>query len=488
LGEAGGLKKGDKLYLFFENGFTMPSSYEKGVFLNDQHISVDLLTMDPEKLMLAIQIDTDLENGQKITILVTPDVGIRNPPKQGEYSIGVSSTREPKTIKSGLLLVIPLPETDLLTNPVAPDGKNNWYINDCDVSFVVHAVDKERVKTYFSINGKEFILYSSSFKLSSGEYEIAYYSSYSETAKEVVKKMVIKVDTTKPILDLSDHTIYTNQNPYPLSLVLIESHFAFADINGQRIDSLMDGKIKISLTLNTGENTFVLIVADLAGNETERTIKIVLDNTPPTLTIFEPFPWTKTIRKKLTIHGKTEPLCMVSMNDQMVNVESDGSFSFTLELNAGLNAIAIVSSDLAGNQKIYSLPIQYYPNFQAKFKIGSSIAETSFGKIDLPSPIYLEKGTAMVPLRVFTELLGCSVEFEPVFQIITIQDPLGTIIKAQIGNTIFTVNQTKKTLPVPPAIRKNSTFIPVRFFAEEFGFIISYEKKEQTVILRYNER
>jgi hypothetical protein len=488
LGEAGGLKKGDKLFLFFENGFTVPAAYEKGIYLNNQPVSIDLLTMDPEKLMVAIQLDSAIENGQKITILVTEEAGIMNPSKQGEYSIGASTSREPKTIKSEPFLVIPLPETDIITNPANPDGKNNWFINETDISFIVHANDKERIKTYFSINGKEFMPYSSSFKLSSGEYEITYYSAYSDTAKESVKSFTLKIDTSKPILDMTDQPIYTNQNPYTLSLVLIESHFAFADINGQRIESLMDGKIQASIPLKEGENVFTLIVADLAGNETERTIRIIFDNVPPTLTVTEPLPWTKTIRKKLTIKGKTEQNCVLKVNEQIISIEKDGSFTFYLDLINGLNAIAFTATDLAGNQKVYSLPIQYYPNFQAKFKVGSSLAETTFGTIDLTSPVYLEKGTTMVPLRVFTELLGCKVDFEPVFQIITIEDPLGTIIKTQIGNTIFTVNQFKKTLPVPPAIRKNKTFIPVRFFAEEFGFIISYDKKEQAVILRYNER
>lgn len=488
LGEAGGLKVKDKIFLFLDHGFQMPDQYQAGVFLNQQAIEITNLTFDPEKLMIAIELTNEMENGEQLTLQITTSTLIKNPHKTGEYSIGVSTSKEPKTVKSGPLMVIPLPETDLKTTPVNPDGKNGWFVSDCYVSFVVYSSDKDRQKTYFSINGKGYLPYETPFMLSSGEYEISFFSSFSDSAKETEKVVQLKIDTSKPILDISENLIYTNKNPYPLSLSLIESHFSYALIGGIRIESLRDGKIETLLPLKEGPNSFTLIVEDLAGNESQRELTIIYDNLPPTLEITEPMPWTKTIRKKIVIKGKTEINGKVTINDKVIVVEKEGTFSFLWELTNGLNALSFVSTDLAGNQKIYSLPVQYYQNFQAKLVIGSPIVDTSFGKIDLTTPVYLEKGTTMVPLRFFTELLGCSITFEPVFQIITIVDPYGIEIKAQIGNTVFTVNQEKKVMTVPPAIKKGKTFIPIRFFAEEYGFIISYEKKEQAVILRYNER
>lgn len=488
LGEAGGLKAGDKINLFFDIGFILPDQYGEGILFNQKETAFESITISQDKQEISITVSSDIPNSSYLQITLLPQAGIKNPSLPGNYTISISTSREPKAIISNPIAIIPLPETDLITNPPSTDGKNGWFISDPDVSFVVHAKDRDRAKTYFSLNGKDFILYSSPFKLSSGEYTIQYYSAYSDSAKENVKSYSIKVDTKGPLIEISDQMIYTNQNPYILIINVIESNFSFADINGNRIESLIEGKIQIKLDLKVGENSFTIRIDDLAGNETEKMISITLDTVPPELVLTEPLPWSKSIRKNIKIMGKTEPDCILKLDDQVKTIEKDGSFSFYINLKPGLNALSFVSIDKAGNQKIYSLPLQYYPNFQAKFKVGKSSAETTFGPIELGGAIYLEKNVTMVPLRVFTELLNCKVQFESVFQIITIEDSFGTIIKTQIGNKVFTVNQFTKILQVPPAIRNNKTFIPIRFFAEEFGFIIGYDKKEQVVTLQYNEQ
>ena len=489
LGDAGGLKVGDKINIFFDNDFILPEQYgEAGIRLNQEIIPFETILVNQDRLEISITVTVNILNGSHLQIEILQKAGIKNPSMPGNYTISIATTREPKVIVSNSFIVIPLPETDIVTNPISSDGKNGWFRSDPDVSFVVHTKDRERQKTYFSLNGAEFILYSSPIKLSSGEYTIQFYSAFSNSAKEAVKSITIKVDTKAPMIEIPEKMIYTNQNPYTFIVNVIESNFAYADINGKRIESLLEGKIQIKLDLKDGENPFAIRVVDLAGNETEKSIVLFLDTISPSLVLSEPLPWAKVIRKNIRIIGKTEPECILTLDGQNKGIEKEGTFSFFIDLKPGLNALSFVSTDKAGNEKIYSLPIQYYPNFQAKFKIGKTVSETTFGQMDLGGAVYLEKNVTMVPLRVFTDLLGCKVAFESVFQIITIEDSFGTVIKTQIGNKVFTVNQFKKTLEQPPAIRNSKTFIPIRFFAEEFGFIIKYDKKEQVVILQYNEQ
>jgi hypothetical protein len=211
-----------------------------------------------------------------------------------------------------------------------------------------------------------------------------------------------------------------------------------------------------------------------------------LDQTPPELTIIEPNPWTKTIRKAIVISGRTEPKALVTLNGKMLPV-IDGNFMTQYFCENGVNALEFIAMDIAGNTKKYMVPVTYYKDFWVKFKIGQKVADSSMGTIDLGSPIFLLESNTMIPLTIFTKFLGCEVEFESVFQILTITDPDGVVIQAQIGNRTITVNDEKKQLPVPPVIQNGRTFVPLRFFAEEFGFIINYLKKENAVKMEYYE-
>jgi sugar lactone lactonase YvrE len=94
----------------------------------------------------------------------------------------------------------------------------------------------------------------------------------------------------------------------------------------------------------------------------------------------------------------------------------------------------------------------------------------------------------MVPVRAITEALGYEVGFEENSQ--TVRLTKGSVsIELVIGST--GIKKIEKDTPdviketdVAPYIKDGSTYVPVRFFAEEIGLGVSWEPKTRTAILR----
>lgn len=486
LGEAGTLKAKDKIMISFDAGYTLPDQYEQGIWLNGEPVESSWIWFRQDEKLIELVVNRDYPALSVFTLKILPECKLTNPDREGDVVLGISSSREPKTIISFPYPIIPLPKTEILFSPTVPDGKQNYYITEPEFSFQVRSAANDRVKTYYAIHDGEWQEYTQPVRLRSGEYTISYYSAFSDSAKEETHTYQLRIDTQKPILVMPDLPIYTNQNPYLLEINLIESNFEEATVGNQSVVSLVEGKIKVYLNLVEGENKFWIWVKDKAGNESEIEIQVILDLTNPDFELITPTPWMKSIRKKIPISGSVEKDTILTLNGEVIAVEN-GKFNTEWTLQPGINTLEFMAVDRAGNTKKYTAPVTYYPNFFAFITIGKKQADTSFGPVELPDAPFLSKNTFMTPLRIFVELLGLTVDYEPIFQMITIRDFSGREIVAQIGNSVYTVNGEKKTLPVAPVIKNGRTFVPIRLFAQEFGFQIAYQEKPPSVRLTYVE-
>lgn len=485
IGEAGELTKGDKINVYLSKGFKIPSNYEKGIFLNDVELPVFNVLYDPDLLKVQIDVNKDFLPDELVVLQFTEDSQIENPSDSGFYNIGVSTSKETKIVTTMDFKIIPLPTTTIIINPVTPDGENGWYKSEPTISFKVSSENKLRLGTFYSFDGKDFIEYTSPFTLSSGIHELYFYSSHGKYAKEEVKKYTLKVDTIFPIIQLDEKSkIYTNKVEFTLSFTIIESNLSEVKVQNEVFQAI-SGNVNAILKLTEGENTISIVATDLAGNSSYKEIIVVLDTVPPFIEVTKPLPWSRSIRRSIIIEGKTSPDAIIYLNGKPMPNEN-GDFSFNYSLSPGLNSLTFEAIDPAGNSKTYYLPVTYYPNFTLKLFIGTNVAETSFGKVTLDAPIYIKNGYTFVPLRFFAEILDCEINFEPIFQIITITDPYGKKIVMQVGNNTVTVNEEKTSLPVPPEIKNGRTFVPLRFIAEEFSFQLNYVKKDNAVIMVYN--
>lgn len=122
--------------------------------------------------------------------------------------------------------------------------------------------------------------------------------------------------------------------------------------DGPAISAPIDanGHFAAPIILKDGPNA--VVVALLAGGEVAATTTrtIVLDRLPPSLSLAKPKSGDAIDGSAVSVEGKAEPYAVVTVNDRMVFVGTDGSFSESFSAPAGPLAITVVARDRAGNE------------------------------------------------------------------------------------------------------------------------------------------
>lgn len=139
-------------------------------------------------------------------------------------------------------------------------------------------------------------------------------------------------------------------------------------LNGkdEEIIANAEGKFSFSFPLKKGENEIITKVKDRAGNESQATdaITIVFDNEAPQLEISSPADGAQFYGEKqrqLVIKGSSEASVTLTINDRLVKVEEDGSFTFATSLGEGANSFNFKSTDKAGNQTEKTISVNFSP-------------------------------------------------------------------------------------------------------------------------------
>jgi len=127
------------------------------------------------------------------------------------------------------------------------------------------------------------------------------------------------------------------------------------DIIGEKIIAEADGSFLFSnLQLEKGENEIYVLATDQNGNQSQKSNKLIIiyDNIPPELNIIEPTAESQfsTDEEKVEIKGKIEESGTITINDRFVILNSEGNFSYPINLQEGENKIKIIAIDKAGNQ------------------------------------------------------------------------------------------------------------------------------------------
>ncbi|OGM16575.1 hypothetical protein A2V55_00050 [Candidatus Woesebacteria bacterium RBG_19FT_COMBO_37_29] len=137
-------------------------------------------------------------------------------------------------------------------------------------------------------------------------------------------------------------------------------------INDREESVLSDNnsQFNLSITLTKGENKISAVAKDLAGNESQKSDEktIIFDEDPPKLEITSPennkeFYGSK--ERQVVIQGISEEEISVTINERVVFVEDDGSFSFATSLSEGDNNFSIKAQDKAGNTTETSLTLKF---------------------------------------------------------------------------------------------------------------------------------
>ncbi|MBO8127632.1 MAG: copper amine oxidase N-terminal domain-containing protein [Peptococcaceae bacterium] len=102
-------------------------------------------------------------------------------------------------------------------------------------------------------------------------------------------------------------------------------------------------------------------------------------------------------------------------------------------------------------------------------------------ELQCDEPPYIEQGTTMVPYRIIAEALGTYVSWDGKEKKVSITGYGGEQVTLQIGSTTAVVGDREVPLRVPPRVKNNRTFVPLRFVAESLGCSVKWLPASHTV-------
>jgi hypothetical protein len=117
------------------------------------------------------------------------------------------------------------------------------------------------------------------------------------------------------------------------------------------------GAFGVALALKDGPNSIsVTLIADrevvAASSYT-----VVLDRTPPTLTLAQPAAGATVEAQNVVVAGTTEPASTITVNGRIVVTTPEGGFTDSFSASAGSLPITIVARDRAGNETTQKITV-----------------------------------------------------------------------------------------------------------------------------------
>ncbi len=130
-------------------------------------------------------------------------------------------------------------------------------------------------------------------------------------------------------------------------------------VNSQAATLGPGGAFAAQVALSPGFNSIVTVASDAAGDQATASVGVILDTTPPTVTLTSPLPGAITNQAQVTVAGTAlddNGVASLTVAGQPVALAGD-QFSTSVQLAAGSNPIAVTASDLAGNTQTVTVAV-----------------------------------------------------------------------------------------------------------------------------------
>lgn len=118
-----------------------------------------------------------------------------------------------------------------------------------------------------------------------------------------------------------------------------------------------------NIKLNQGKNTLFAKATDSSGSESDKTQNyfVSVDVTKPKLEITSPKDGDtiKNLDKRITVTGKVDEKCTITVNGKMAILKPDMTFEFLLGVDEGKVEIKVEATDTAGNITDETINITY---------------------------------------------------------------------------------------------------------------------------------
>ncbi|MEM3423961.1 MAG: stalk domain-containing protein [Nitrososphaeria archaeon] len=538
----GALSTNDTVSIVFPNGFNIPSTITSGSVLVNNTTAQATASSN----VLTIKVPTSIANSTQVNIKILSSANIVNPPaNQSGYKIKVYTSQDQLQVESNAVIFTPstIQNLKVTVNPqvvnksatltfefttglggALSSGDNISIVfpsqftlpSQIQTSLFTIAVGNSNL-TPSSVNksGNTIILTlpqgasiasNSNVKITisnqanittpqnGGTYKFSLYTSKETTQVDVnvdifaYPKSSIVVTPQNP--DGLNGYYITQPNVtfsvYDIVGVTATLYYKINDATYQQYDLVNKPKISIP----EGKSTVYFYAVDNFGNkEPENSRSFLVDLTDPVVNVQSPAENSVVVQPTFTLKGTVKSVDLtntsLTVQGKAVSVNSDGSFEALITLqNEGVNTIPIIARSPSGRTLTKQFSVNYIARVTIFLQVGNDKAYINGEPITIDASPFIQNGNVMVPLRFVLTSFKANLEWDGIFQIITLS--LGSNrMRLQIGNLRADVNGALKMLPTPPVLVKNVTFVPLRFISENFGAQVTWDPTLKAVSIIY---
>jgi len=329
--------------------------------------------------------------------------------------------------------------------------------------------------------------------------------------KETTDPKVLAGDTVKYKVVVTPDPVF--DEPIKLSLKAelpeIES-YVFEPLSGK---APFSSTLTLVIKGNTpSKDLSIVVLAD--GSKVQKMATLVLpveknpDAVAPSIDIAYPPENLVTNKPELEITGMTDPTVEVSINQQVVSKEGNGSFTMKIVLKEGQNAINFVAKNRKGlltevtrivtlDTKPPSLTLEEIPAevikdsviVTGKTEIGSVVKITTTTS---PSDVVVDKdGRFSFPIKLekgYNTIEVEAIDIASNSSILSIDIRFITLIKLRIGSKTVSINLEEKIIDAEPYIKAGRTMVPIRFISEALGAKVDWNPTVKEITITRNDK
>lgn len=134
---------------------------------------------------------------------------------------------------------------------------------------------------------------------------------------------------------------------------------------------------------------------------------------------------------------------------------------------------------------VFALPALAAPAHKAAFTVGQKAYTVDGRQEQMDAAAFIENGRTYVPVRYLALALGVAekdIMWDGKTATVTLK--LGnTTVKLVIGSQTIHINDKIKQMDVSPLIRNGRTYLPARWVAEAFGYVVDWKPESRAVLV-----
>ena len=222
---------------------------------------------------------------------------------------------------------------------------------------VVNAKNLQKIDTQ-TVKGKT---YSCPLNDSIEEIMVTIVPAVSANVDGASKTFTFKFDNHPNATVTYEELGITNHDSLKVTAQLNDSYAVKILVNGKQTEYtqiLSKGTYEYEAPIDVGLNDIVTYIVDKDGNMRSTMYSVEKDVVAPNLELVSSYQDIVTENEYLTIEGKVDDFNKLMINTAEVEVEGDNTFKYDYKLKEGINQIAVVASDLAGNETVYDIAIE----------------------------------------------------------------------------------------------------------------------------------